>query len=112
MKASLIYAAEIKDQKAEKPVDKESLKRFIIIFFLLLPFFVLSYLTLKTNLKIYGMGKEIRKLEYESKKLEDKKIKVLIEKEKLLHPEKIEEFSKKEGLVFPDEKKVVVSYEP
>lgn len=112
MRTTLIYTAEIKDQKAEKPVDKESLKKFIVIIFLLLPFFILSYLTLKTNLKIYGIGKEIRKLEYESKKLEDKRIKVLMEKEKLLHPRTVEEFSKKEGLFFPDEKKVVVSYEP
>lgn len=112
MKGSLIYTAEIKDQKAVKPVDKESLKKFIIFFFLLLPFFILSFLTLKTNLKIYQIGKEIRNLEYESRKLEDQKIKILIEKERILHPQKIEEFSKKEGLVPPEEKKVIISYEP
>lgn len=112
MKHTFIYTAEIKDQRAIKPVDVDSLKRYFIFFFLILPFFILSFLILKINLKIYSIGKEIRILEYEGRKLEDQKIKLILEKENLLHPSKIEEFSKNSGLIPAEEKRVILYYEP
>jgi cell division protein FtsL len=112
MNTKIIYTADLPDQKAIKPVDFDSLKKYFILFFLVIPFFILSFLILKTNLKIYSIGKEIRKLEYESKKIEDEKIKLIMEKESLLHPEKIEKKAEDYGLKPIDEKKVIIIYEP
>lgn len=112
MKQSFFYTVEIKEQTPTKPIDTDSLKKYFIFFFLILPFFILSFLILKTNLKIYALGKEIKKLEYESFKLEDEKIKLVIEKENFTHPENIEKISKDLGLVPIQEKKVILIYEP
>ncbi len=112
MNSKIIYTADLPEQKAIKPVDTETLKKYFVFFFLILPFFILSFFILKTNLKIYSIGKEIRKLEYENKKIEDEKIKLIMEKESLLHPEKIESISKDAGLVPIEEKKVIIIYEP
>lgn len=112
MSQPYIHTPDIENQTPKKEMDIELLKKYFIFFFLILPFFVLSFLILKTNLKIYSLGKEIKKLEYESFKLEDEKIKLIIEKENLTNPEEIENISKDFGFAQIEEKKVVLIYEP
>ncbi len=112
MKSTLIYTVDLNNQKVVKPLNVKAIKRYLVFFFFILPFFILTFFVLKINLKIYSLGKEIRYIEYENRKLGDEKIKILLKKEELLYPKKIEDKAKEKGYIKVEEKKVVFYNEP
>ncbi len=112
MKSTLIYTVDLNNQKVVKPLNVKAIKRYLVFFFFILPFFILTFFVLKINLKIYSLGKEIRYIEYENRKLGDEKIKLLLYKEELLYPKNIEDKAKEKGFIKVEEKKVVFYNEP
>jgi len=79
-------------------VDTAFLKRLALILAVVVPVVLMVVLIIQANNQVATLGKQIRYLEFQQKKLEDERIALRLEREKLLKPDRLLERARAEGL--------------
>lgn|GEM_PF-2850112 len=93
-----IYCAAPEDRYMDHSVDTAFLKRLGLLLVLVVPLVVMVLLIIQANNQVATLGKQIRQLEFQQKKLEDERIALRLEREKLLKPERVLEQARAQGL--------------
>ena len=79
-------------------VDTAFLKRLVLLFAVVVPVVLMVLLIIQANNQVASLGKQIRYLEFQQKKLEDERIALRLEREKLLKPDQLLERAREQGL--------------
>lgn len=93
-----IYCAPPDDRFIVQSVDTAFLRRLLLIVALVTPVVLMVILMIQANNQVAALGRQIRYLEFQKKKLEDERIALRLEREKLLKPDRLLERARQQGL--------------
>ena len=82
----------------DQSVDTAFLKRLALILVVVVPVVLMILLIIQANNQVATLGRQIRYLEFQQKKLEDERIALRLEREKLLKPERVLEQARAQGM--------------
>jgi cell division protein FtsL len=93
-----IYIAPSEDRYMVQSVDTAFLRRLLFILVVVVPVVLMVLLIIQANNQVTALGRQIRYLEFQQKKLEDERIALRLEREKLLKPDRVVEQARARGL--------------
>ena len=79
-------------------VDTAFLKRLALILVVVVPVVLMILLIIQANNQVATLGRQIRYLEFQQKKLEDERISLRLEREKLLKPDRVLDQVRAQGM--------------